>query len=361
LSGSATEEFAAMLQEYLSSLFLPTFDWIQVEVTSFCDAACIYCPRTVYRDRWIDRHMTLATFGHIVPVFRNAKLVYLQGWGEPFLNPHFFHMVEQAKKAGCLVGTTTNGMVLDGQMIEKVVRSGLDILSFSLAHTDPRNDYVRQGTRLEDVLNRIREVTAAKKKAGTDKPSIHVAYVLLRSNKDDLKRLPLLLRGLEVDEVIVSTLDFVPSPEWKQEEMFPQTEDEYKNLSSYLESVRVEGTQRGIPIYYSIGNAKRRRMYCSENIQKAFVVSAAGEVSPCVFTNMPVLPGQAQGEGTGPVERLIFGNINELPFGKIWGSEAYKKFRSSFEHGHRAPPCMHCPKLYLTCEMEHLVQIPFLG
>ena len=99
-----------MFRTYFHSLFLPRFDWIQVEVSSFCNAACVYCPHTVYRNQWLNKHMTLETFEHLVPAFRNTKLVYLQGWGEPFLNPYFFTMAERAKKAGCRVGTTTNGM-----------------------------------------------------------------------------------------------------------------------------------------------------------------------------------------------------------------------------------------------------------
>jgi len=344
----AIREMAEMFQKYLHSLFLPKFDWIQVEVTSFCNAACIYCPHTIYRDRWMNRHMTLETFGHLTSAFKNTKLIYLQGWGEPFLNPHFFPMAEQAKKAGCHVGTTTNGIALDSQMIERIIQSGVDILSFSLAQTDPRNDYVRQGARLVDVLDRIREVSSEKKKARTDKPAIHVAYLLLQSNRDDVKKLPSLLKGLGVNQVVVSTLDFIPSPELRKEELLPQTEDEYESLSSYLENVRAEGERMRVPIHYQIGNARRRRLLCSENIQKALVISATGEVSPCVFTNMPVSTEQGRTEGTEPVERFIFGNINEQPLEKIWRDECYTSFRRSFYRDHLASQCMHCSKLYLT-------------
>jgi radical SAM protein with 4Fe4S-binding SPASM domain len=336
-----------VVRNLFSSLLPLTFDWIQVEVTSVCNAACFYCPRTAYQDRWINRHMTLATFAHVVPALKQAKLAYLQGWGEPFLNPDFFVMVEQAKKAGCLVGTTTNGMVLDAALIGNIIRSGLDILSFSLAHTDPCHDHVRQGTHLTDVLDRIREVTEAKKRTGTDKPAIHVAYLLLRSNKDDVKRLPSLLKGLGVDQAVVSTLDFVPTPELEKEELLPRTEAEYEELQSFLENVRIEGELRGVPIHYQIGYAGRRRLFCSENIEKAVVISASGEVSPCVLTNIPVAAGQT--EEAGPTERMIFGNITQQPLSKIWRSDAYKKFRRSIYDQERHPSrCMHCSKLYLT-------------
>jgi radical SAM protein with 4Fe4S-binding SPASM domain len=335
-----------MIQKFLSAFSPLSFDWIQVEVTSVCNAACFYCPRTAYKDKWTNRHMTLATFAHVLPALKQTKLAYLQGWGEPFLNPDFFVMVEQAKKAGCRVGTTTNGMALDAALIQKVIQSGLDILSFSLAHTDPCHDQVRQGTHLTDVLDRIRNLHEAKKQAGTYKPAIHVAYMLLRSNKDDVKRLPSLLKGIGINQVVISTLDFVATTELKQEEILPQTEAEYDELFTLLENVRIEGEQMGLPIHYQIGYAGRRRLFCSENIEKAVVISASGEVSPCVLTNIPVAGLQ---DGPGLSDRMIFGNITREPLSKIWRSEAYKKFRRTIYDQERHPDrCMRCSKLYLT-------------
>ena len=30
----------------------PRLDWLQVEISTFCNAACVYCPRTLYACRW---------------------------------------------------------------------------------------------------------------------------------------------------------------------------------------------------------------------------------------------------------------------------------------------------------------------
>ena len=64
----------------------PSLDWIQIELTSICNASCFYCPHTVYRDRWRHGSMNLETFKRVSASFRMVKLIYLQGWGEPFLN-----------------------------------------------------------------------------------------------------------------------------------------------------------------------------------------------------------------------------------------------------------------------------------
>ncbi|HTF98962.1 MAG TPA: radical SAM protein [Nitrospirota bacterium] len=329
-----------MLSDFLRSLRAPAFDWIQVEVTSFCNASCNYCPHTVFRDAWTSRHMTLETFKRLTPAFKKTKLVYLQGWGEPFLNPDFFRMAGIAKHAGCRVGTTTNGIVLDKDTIDRIIRTGLDVLTFSLAHTEPCSDFIRTGARLDMVLAKIRMTAAAKRLAGADKPAVHVAYLLLRSNREEVKKLPELLKGLGVDQVVISTLDLPLSPELEREAFFPRTEEEYEELQSVLEAVRIEGEHAGIPIHYQIGYAGRRRVLCSENIEEAVVIAANGDVHPCVFMNLSAPDAQP--------DRLTFGNINNQPLDDIWRTKAYRRFRKSFYQDRLSPRCLRCSKMFIT-------------
>lgn len=71
----------------------PELDWIQVEVTTYCNSDCIYCPHTTMGSRWRKMHRTLELFRELIPFIRYTKLIYLQGWGEPLLNPEFFEML----------------------------------------------------------------------------------------------------------------------------------------------------------------------------------------------------------------------------------------------------------------------------
>ena len=92
------------------SWFRPRLDWLQVEVTTVCPAACACCPRTVYRRLWRPRHMGLETLRLLRPVLATCRMVYLQGWGEPLTHPGLFEMLRMAKEAGCQAGMTTSGM-----------------------------------------------------------------------------------------------------------------------------------------------------------------------------------------------------------------------------------------------------------
>ncbi|MGQ9496714.1 MAG: radical SAM protein [Desulfotomaculales bacterium] len=327
---------------------MPVFDWLQVEVTSHCNASCLYCPRTVYRDRWLNRHLSLDIFEKLLPVFKRTRLVFLQGWGEPFLSPDFFAMAALAKKAGCAVGTTTNGMLLDEEKAARLVDTGVDVVAFSLAGTSARNDFWRRGTRMAAVLGSIRRLAAAKARRRAAAPAIHVAYMLLRSGLDELSQLPDVLTGTGVQQVVISTLDFVPAAGLEAEALSLEDRAEYAEVKALLDEVVDAGKQGGLEVHYQLPDWTNRRASCTENTTRAAFIAADGSVSPCVFTNLPVdgaLLYVSRGREM-PYRRLTFGNISTTPLAAIWHGRAYAEFRAAFATGQLGEPCANCPKLY---------------
>jgi len=323
-------------------------DWIQVEVTSSCNAACVYCPRTAYRDVWLNRNLPMEIFRSLVPAFHKTKMVFLQGWGEPFLHPELMEMVRIAKGIGCKVGTTTNGMLLNEKVVVQVVESGLDVLALSLAGIDEKNDTLRRGTSLDAVLEVLRILHETKLRMGKNTPAVHIAYLLLRSGLREIERLPLLLQGLSISQVVVSTLDFVPYQELIGETIIPISMEEYSDLRLRLDVVREVMEQYGVGFHYRIHKPGERCLTCSENIQRSLFVSADGRVSPCVFTNLP-LSGEvfAYHSGEQRYRRLTFGNARDKSIGQIWWGREYRDFRKAFYSNCLSDSCKGCSKLFV--------------
>lgn len=324
-----------------------SFDWIQVEVTSACNASCIYCPRTVYRSMWQDRHLPMETFMMLAPAFKRTRHVHLQGWGEPFLNPHFFEMAAVAKSAGCRVGTTTNANLLDEALIVRLVESRVDILALSLADPGEReNDRIRKGTSLKRVMNAVRELTREKKRRNTQSPEIHIAYLLFRSGLQSLKGLVPLVKGSGVADIVVSTLDFSPSEELQSEVLRPDTREDYELMRPALAELAASGEREGLRIHYHLPTPGLRRTECTENIERAACVSSDGAVTPCVYTNLAMSDASHyRGGQARPYRRLSFGNVGERALQRIWNEPAYKEFRRSFQKKKFFDPCKECPKL----------------
>jgi MoaA/NifB/PqqE/SkfB family radical SAM enzyme len=335
-----------LFQPLLTRWFGRSFDWLQVEVTSWCNARCAYCPHTVYRHAWESRHLSLETFRHLEPDLKRANLVYLQGWGEPFLNPDFFTFVTLAKKQGCRVGTTTNGTLLSKSLTAQIVESGMDVIAFSLAGIGPTHDTWRPGAPFAQVLEAMLGLQEYKRRIGKNTPEVHVAYLLLRSGLRDLEKLPEALRGLEISQVVVSTLDLVASPELEVEALASSSPQEYAELSAKLAEVTARCARQGLTLHYPRPHSSPGTISCPENILRALVVSADGNISPCVFTNVPATGVSHSYQGRQYLLlHLSFGNVLDQSLWDIWRRPEYIAFRRFFQPAGRASPCQHCHKL----------------
>jgi MoaA/NifB/PqqE/SkfB family radical SAM enzyme len=326
----------------------PPFAWLQVEVTTYCNAACAYCPHTVYRNSWRNRHLAPETFAAFLPALQYTDLVYLQGWGEPLLHPDFFALAKAARAANCQIGFTTNGMLLDSDKTVQLIEIDFSVVAFSLAGTGEKNDHLRTGTSYKQIMAAIERLASEKERRNCRRPAIHIAYMLLKSELEELQRLPSLLSGLGVNEVVISTLDFVPCEALREEALFPQNRKEFAWLKALLDATVAEGRKQGFAIHYHLPYRKKKNRFCTENVLRAAFISAEGLVSPCVFTNLPVGPPPTfiAGGKALPYRRLTFGDINQEPLTAIWENKSYREFRHAFLSGHPPTTCRTCPKLY---------------
>ncbi len=353
------------MKTWLSAL-LCKWDWLQVEVSSQCHANCVYCPTAIYRKENRNHLMSMETYQRLLPDLARARLVYLQGWGEPFMNPHFFEMVRLAKAAGCQVGMTTNAMLLDGDRLAEVMDSGLDMITFSLAGGRQTNDAFRKGTQLEQVLATARQLQRLKAQRKASRPEVHLAYMLLRSGLEELAQLPDLASGLGISQVVISTLDFIPTPQLANEAFIPANRAEYGALCHQLDEVIKAGKCFGIDIHYQCIAAQEMledcspapsrqsdlasffspmQPNCTENIQRSAFISAEGDVSPCVFKHLPIRsPEILSPPAERPYQALQFGNVREQSLGEIWNSAPYRAFRRSHQGGGLPDLCNQCLK-----------------
>ncbi len=330
----------------------PGLDWIQVEITSQCNGDCLYCPQHAYRRQWQSRRLSLETFRSMGPAFKKTRLVHLQGWGEPFLHPDFFEMLEIAKSTGARVGTTTNGTLINSSLADRLVAGGLDIIAFSLAGISTENDRIRKGTSLNSVIRAIEDLQRSKNKYGSGLPAIHIACLLLGSQTKEIDRMPDFFAGLGVDQVVVSSLSLVTGHEWLNEAVLCETREQWTDLEAKILQAQEDGAGQGVDMHFHLVCPWADPAPCDENTNRALVVSADGNVSPCVMTNIPV-KGEAVcyfDQEPHPVLPMIFGNIGEESLGEIWHSPNYRRFR-------RRLATVDLPELCRKCHKSRVVKI----
>ncbi len=336
-------------------LFPPTplWDWVQVEPTTACNARCLYCPRTVLGEAWEDRVLPLGKFRALLPDLARAGHVHLQGWGEPLLHPDLPAMIRLAREAGARTGITTNAALLGPERIAQLLDAGLDLLAVSLAGTGPENDRVRAGTRVDRVLAALDAVNRAKAQRGLARPSLHVAYMLLRSGLDEVEKLPEVLAGLGVSQVMVSVLDFPLNgplgPDLAGEDLAPRDQAEHDALHARLMALSRRGLKAGnggVEICFRLPPPLPAGPGCTENPARAAVVGADGRATACVFQNLP-MAGDYPGlpAGTGPRRSLHFGDAAAHGLAGLWKGKEWRGFRRAFARGEPPASCAGCRKL----------------
>lgn len=315
-------------------------DCVQVEVTSRCPGRCRYCPRTVHHDRWLSRDMDMVTFERLWPVMRKAGRVHLQGWGEPLLHPGFFDMAALARQAGCAVSTTTCGLRMDREIARKLVDSGIDIVAFSLAGTDAASNAARHGVDFARVCEAVGLLQGMRRSAMAVHLEIHFAYMMLASGMDAVRDLPGLAHRLGVHAVVVSTLDYIAGPGFEVEAFPPREVRKLARAEAILTEAGAEAKRLGVDFHWSLPRSGASGAGCRENVARTLCIAADGEVSPCVFLNVPV-------DRPDP-DRRVFGNVNASDPLRIWESDAFRRFRSGLASGDADLPCRTCPKRFMT-------------
>ncbi|MEJ5301226.1 MAG: radical SAM/SPASM domain-containing protein [Thermodesulforhabdaceae bacterium] len=322
--------------------------WIQIEVSSLCQASCIYCPHTAYRKLWLGRLFPEALFSKLTSVFTHSDLVFLQGWGEPLLHPQFFDFIRIAKQHGSMVGTTTNGMLVNRDIAKQLVDSGLDIISFSLAGSSLKNDLVRCGTSINHVLKAIEWVREERERRMSPTPRIHIAYLFLRSLASELEKLPSIAADAGAEKIVISTLSLIPDPSLTGEAFFTSEtmwEEESKELQDLVkEHILKEASNWAGKIEVDLETKKfhykkTKPIQCPERPWDSLFIGSDGKVSPCVFLCLPVR--------RAPVDmfQMNFGSLaNVSDAENILHRPSYQVFRESFEQGSLPFPCSRCAR-----------------
>jgi radical SAM protein with 4Fe4S-binding SPASM domain len=141
---------------------------IGIETTSRCNLDCKMCPRQEMTREKGD--MDIELFKKISDSIKDrVEFIWLQDYGEPFLNKDIFEMIRYAKKSGLKTGISTNATVLHEGITDNIISSGLDYIIFAFdGATKETYEKVRKGAQYEKVTQNIRRFIARKNELRAD-------------------------------------------------------------------------------------------------------------------------------------------------------------------------------------------------
>lgn len=299
---------------------------VQIEVSSYCNASCIYCPHYFFSGKIENNFLPFAAIDIILSNLSPKTYIHLQGWGEPFSHPEFISIARKIKKKGFKTGTTTNGSLLNNDMLEKLVDMKIDYIAFSTAGcTQLSNDFIRKKTSLKDIAEKISILKEIKKIKNSDKPKIHIADILFKSSLEDFFSSHEFYNEVKPDQAVVSSISLACSKEMEKEAFLAESREEFDILKSRLRCFR---SKTLTDINYHIIAPDILRKECSEDIKHSLFIGSKGDVFPCVFLGLP-LKDKAEIYIRGEkkeISPLSFGNIFESSLKDIRKSKEYKNF-----------------------------------
>jgi tungsten cofactor oxidoreducase radical SAM maturase len=307
-----------------------------IEVTTRCNLNCAVCVRQVWRDDPGD--MSWETFQAVIEglrAFPELRRVTLGGFGEPLIHPRFLEMLTLAAGLGVGMTLTTNGLLLDEAMAERLLDAHLDTVVISL---DTVHVQAYQQARLTDgvdrVLDNLRRLQEMARAQGRVPPRLGLEFVVMHSNLEWVEQLPNLAQQLGASFIILSNL-LPHTPELATETLYDQEQP-----------LQVSGgwaLKVGDWLLWGVVRAPRMKWgawrRCRFIEERAMIIGWDGGVSPC-YALMHSYPYYIYGRRK-EVSRHVLGNVYEQPLADIWASEEYVRFRAKVREM-RFPSCVDC-------------------
>lgn len=344
------------------------FSTWQVEITTRCGLICKMCPKWAEEERY-NKDMGLDDFKKISVYFPKVETVILEGWGESLLHPNLIDMIRIVKGKGSKVGFVTSGYGLNGDYILDLLRSGVDFIGFSFSGAKAEtHESIRKGSNYEELKSNIILFRELAKRHNLKIPKMHVVYLLLKENMGEAPEIIKVAKNLGIEDVIFINIIHISSESQNRMKVFS-----YEKPSEYevfLREAKEEAKKEKIRLI-TPSLSVDERLVCPENPLRSMYIDVDGNVSPCVYANPPTKSPFLRffKDERYFLEKLIFGNLLDEPFERIWERESYREFRKrhkereisakkfydsllelKFPEERRIPPL---PDFCLTCHKIH--------
>jgi len=211
---------------------------INVEPTVECNLDCPGCPRLACLPTRRQRYMSLDVYCKLIDELgASLKTLNFFDYGETFLHPQVYEMLEHTKKVndGIYIHASTNGHFFGTEEERKrLVASGIDQVMFSIdGATAETYSIYRRGGDFELVMRNLRALVETRARMNSSTPEVMWRYILFRGNDGDeeMDRARRMARESGVDVFCFYLTDTPPGA--PSERFVPGTPD-YERIKSEL-------------------------------------------------------------------------------------------------------------------------------
>ncbi|MGK5094794.1 radical SAM/SPASM domain-containing protein [Deltaproteobacteria bacterium TL4] len=153
---------------------------VLLELTSKCNSFCTMCPRnTLTRE---EQHMDTSLAKKIIQQLAEVGIsgLWLYNIGESLLHPDFFEILKFCRKFDNLgtIWLSTNGAILNSQLIDKLFKIPVDILNYSVnAMSEEQYKKINPSLSFQRVQANLKQLLQRKKELGVSKPLLRLQMI----------------------------------------------------------------------------------------------------------------------------------------------------------------------------------------
>ncbi len=193
---------------------LESYPWnVTLPLADLCNARCTFC------DAWLrgEGVMQLEDFDRFIEVLKFARVIGIQGHGEPLANPHINAILSRVGEVADVRARAyiiTNGVFLE-KNLDLLLRARVEVFNISLNATSCETHHIVMGLGEQAytaILSTIRKLIEIR---NHERPSIEVtiSMVLTRDNIHEASNFIQLGNELGVNRIYLRTLMPISEPE----------------------------------------------------------------------------------------------------------------------------------------------------
>ena len=304
------------LYEYRQHLYKnPVLKDLFLEVTSRCNARCEHCGSScgdsIVKNE-ISKEDLMKTLLEISQKYDAHGILLNVTGGEPLIRKDLFEIMDYANKLGFRWGMTSNGMLINDEILKKMEETNMETISISLDGLKETHESFR---KVPGCFNIIIDNIKKLQKVPTIK-IVQVTTVANKKNLNELEEIYKLMKELNVISWRVINVDPIGRAKGNKDILLDK--DEYIYLWNFIKEKREEGimnVEYGCSHYLDIPFEKEIRdtyFYCVTGLYVASILSN-GDIFVCPNVERR--------------KEFVQGNIKTDSFVDVWENK-FKLFRS---------------------------------
>ncbi len=282
---------------------------VQMGVTNKCNLDCEMCPRKLFDIPLIN--MDFETFKKIInKIPKSVKHIILTGWGEPLIHPSIYDMINYCFSNGYTTSIFTNGLMLDKKKCNKILRTGLTTILFSV---DSLENNEKNGHKNNVALENLKYLAKLKKKNNSNL-KIGITTTVHKTN---MYEIPDIIKYAEkMNLSFVSLINLNTYSKKKLESTLKRPD--FKEMMSFYKKIDNMDVEIRVDSIYSVNKGLKRLncrfgKYCPNAFDKIYI-TVDGKITPC--SELPT---------------LYYGNIFKEDLIDVWNGKELRIFRKKQE------------------------------